>query len=109
MRTTEAGGGFDLVRQIEPYIKKLKLTLMKKTMLFLVCLMLASVAVLSAQNVQVSGIVTDDADRQPLPGVGNLNIFRSATLAHQPAPRCSMKSKRTEALNSGAKASTGLT
>jgi TonB-linked SusC/RagA family outer membrane protein len=38
-------------------------------MLFLVCLMLASVAVLSAQNVQVSGIVTDAADGQPLPGV----------------------------------------
>jgi TonB-linked SusC/RagA family outer membrane protein len=31
--------------------------------------MLASVAVLSAQNVQVSGIVTDAADGQPLPGV----------------------------------------
>jgi TonB-linked SusC/RagA family outer membrane protein len=42
---------------------------MKKTMLFLVCLMLAGLTVLSAQNVQVSGIVTDAADGQPLPGV----------------------------------------
>ena len=42
---------------------------MKKITTFLLCLILTGVSALWAQNVQVSGIVTDAADGQPLPGV----------------------------------------
>ncbi|MDR3184035.1 MAG: TonB-dependent receptor [Prevotellaceae bacterium] len=42
---------------------------MKRTVLFLVCLLLAGAGALVAQNVQVSGIVTDAVDGQWLPGV----------------------------------------
>jgi TonB-linked SusC/RagA family outer membrane protein len=41
---------------------------MKKITLFLLCLIIAGSA-LWAQNVQVSGVVTDEVDGQPLPGV----------------------------------------
>ncbi|MDR3185185.1 MAG: carboxypeptidase-like regulatory domain-containing protein, partial [Prevotellaceae bacterium] len=41
---------------------------MKKTTLFLLCLVFAGSSALWAQNVQVSGVVTD-AEGQPLPGV----------------------------------------
>ena len=42
---------------------------MKKITTFLLCLVLTGVSALWAQNVQVSGIVTDAADGNPLPGV----------------------------------------
>jgi TonB-linked SusC/RagA family outer membrane protein len=42
---------------------------MKKITVFLFCLIFASVGALLAQNVQVSGVVTDAADGEPLPGV----------------------------------------
>jgi TonB-linked SusC/RagA family outer membrane protein len=42
---------------------------MKKITLFFLCLVFGGVGALWAQNVQISGIVTDAADGQPLPGV----------------------------------------
>ncbi|MDR0692766.1 MAG: TonB-dependent receptor [Prevotellaceae bacterium] len=42
---------------------------MRKIRVFLVCMVFAGTSVLSAQSVQVSGVVTDAADGQPLPGV----------------------------------------
>jgi TonB-linked SusC/RagA family outer membrane protein len=42
---------------------------MKKITMFLFFLVFAGVGVLCAQNVRISGIVTDAADGQPLPGV----------------------------------------
>jgi len=42
---------------------------MKKITLFFICLMFAGVNALWAQNVQVSGVVTDAADGSPVPGV----------------------------------------
>ncbi|MDR0691910.1 MAG: SusC/RagA family TonB-linked outer membrane protein [Prevotellaceae bacterium] len=42
---------------------------MRKIKVFLVCMVFAGTSVLSAQSVQVSGVVTDAADGQPLPGV----------------------------------------
>ena len=42
---------------------------MRKIRVFLVCMVFAGTSVLSAQPVQVSGVVTDAADGQPLPGV----------------------------------------
>jgi TonB-linked SusC/RagA family outer membrane protein len=42
---------------------------MKKITTFLLCVLFAGVSALWAQNVQISGVVTDAADGQPLPGV----------------------------------------
>jgi hypothetical protein len=53
---------------LEHYYLQFKLISMKKITTFLLCVVFAGGA-LWAQNVQISGVVTDDADGQPLPGV----------------------------------------
>ena len=42
---------------------------MKKVTMLLLCLVFAGVGTLWAQNAQISGVITDAADGQPLPGV----------------------------------------
>jgi TonB-linked SusC/RagA family outer membrane protein len=51
------------------FIINLQIISMRKIRMFLLCMVSAGASVLSAQSIQVSGVVTDATDGQPLPGV----------------------------------------